>query len=820
MSQRPIVLLKVLSGPDRGKEYKFSGDRIKIGRHPVQNDFVLSDLYVSSLHGELVWREGKLYYRDLKSRHGSTISFSKPLENGTKRIELKNRKKEEEFEIKCDVHLILGASLLRLSIIQPEKRGNPTKRWSYDLPKTHQPGQSNYVEPTPSLYYYNQEEELVENTQDRKGQNSSSIEYIEGSEEFFSETPAPTYIRWDREEQRVYVEAESGKIVDIREDELPDDSGERTVVDDRLYLMDLGNVKKVATAPMDLDNVKKVATAPMDLGNVKKVATAPIDRFDINRQTLPLRNDDPILEKGKQLDIIFHLAQELNTLTNLEEILDLISEACFEAFEPADFFAVYLTDNDGKLREYYTRLRNRDSESNESIILSRSLLEKVAKSREAILFTRDGGINPTSSIVEGGIWACLSAPLIGHRSLLGVMLVDSRKKGLIFTPLDLNLFTIFASNAAFALERSKLMNNIVEMFEGIVAASITAIEARDPTTAGHSERVARYTLALAEAVNKIETGKLKDLYFTYEELVELRYAALLHDIGKVGVREYILRKGERLLPEQMEVIKNRFEKLKAQYHLFLVKRSCQRFQKFSTDKLFGFFDDIEIEVEKFSKELDEIFEFIQSVNKKERLSRSDLKTLKAIEERRIQVAEGVVVPLLTPQEIQNLKIIYGTLNEDEWENMRSHARLSEEYLQRIPWSQELKRIPCIAGAHHEKLDGSGYPKGLRASEIIPQVRVLTIADIFDALTAWDRPYREAATPYQAIDILYSEAQIGKLDKELVEVFAQKVILPISEKIANIKNGNLSVLPLTSRDPSSYRLIVSDKKKRKKDAIRK
>ncbi|QDG49959.1 GAF domain-containing protein [Persicimonas caeni] len=493
-----------------------------------------------------------------------------------------------------------------------------------------------------------------------------------------------------------------------------------------------------------------------------------------------------IASSDDRLAILFRLAGELNSQTKLDEILDLIVDAVFQAFPAANFFAITLADDPEDVSQtspFVSRVRGElpgSEDESEEPILSTSILRQVIETRESVLFVKDSlGNNVSQSILDAQITAALCAPLIGQRSLLGVMQVDTRGLGSLFSKQDLNLFSVFASNVAFALERAKLSENIVEMFESFVAASVNAIEARDPTTAGHSERVADYTLELAQAVNGIEVGSLKDIYLQRSELKELRYAALLHDFGKIAVRESVLRKGKRLPELHLDLIGQRFETIKAlEYQRMIRGHFGNSREPMPPTK----FHQLEARYQSFCDELDGTLNWLYEVAAAPFLEDEKIERVEKLGERFFLSPCGQRHPYLTAEEIENLTIKKGTLNEQEWEDMRSHAQRSQDYLERIPWGDELKQVPCIAGAHHEKLDGSGYPQGLDADEIIPQVRMLTIADIFDAVTAADRPYRKAATPERGVAILRAEAEAKKLDGELVEVFADRVLPAIIDKI--------------------------------------
>jgi 3',5'-cyclic-nucleotide phosphodiesterase len=488
-------------------------------------------------------------------------------------------------------------------------------------------------------------------------------------------------------------------------------------------------------------------------------------------------------QRDASLDILLRLAGQLNGLTTLEEILDLIVQTTFEAFSAANFFAISLV-NDGedgeeqdRIETFWTRARPGSKVDNdEDPIISRSILERVVNTRESVLFVRDHmGADITESILEAQITACLCAPLVGQHSLIGVMQVDTRGQGSLFSRQDLDLFSVLASNAAFALERAQLTEDIYRMFEGFVQASVAAIEDRDPSTAGHSQRVADYTLELARQVNLTHNGELAQMEFDQDDLTELRYTALLHDFGKVGVREAVLTKAKRINNTEMAVIVQRFSNFKL---LQWRRASEELLNALARDGRAPEDQDmasLRQEHEAFCQEMDEGLRLINRVRGLPRLGDEEVDKIQALGQRRMAMPEGHEVPFLTEHELENLTIRRGNLNEEEWADMRSHVAKSEKYLERIPWSRTLKRVPIFAGAHHEKLDGSGYPRGLDADDIPDQVRLLTIADIFDAITASDRPYRDAGSVPKAVRILEEEAKKGQLDPRFVRVFVDKVV---------------------------------------------
>ena len=490
-------------------------------------------------------------------------------------------------------------------------------------------------------------------------------------------------------------------------------------------------------------------------------------------------------DKDTRWAALFRLAGELNGLTELEDILALIEETAFDAFPATNFFAVILGSDPDEVSQrepFWSRVRGElGASEEEGVVMSTSIMRRALSNRESVLFTQDTmGDDISKSIMDAKITASMCAPLVGQKNLMGLMLVDTRGRGALYSKEDLDLFNILASNAAFAIERARLTQDIVEMFEGFVSASVNAIEARDPVTAGHSERVADYTLELAGVVNEVERGGLGELWLSTEELRELKYAALLHDFGKIAVSENVIQKGARLPRQRMELIGQRFETIKELAYRRSLRDYVHRLEEEGKPErgLGG----VEEAYEEVCRELDEVYRFLESIGTKGYLEDEDIARVKALGERFYVGGDGKRRPFLTPMEVENLGIRKGTLNDEEWVEMRSHAALSESYLEQIPWSDELQRVPCIAGAHHEKLDGTGYPQGLLAEAIMPQVRMLTIADIFDALTASDRPYRKAATIERAVEILHLEAGEGKLDGELVEAFEDLVVPRIAKRV--------------------------------------
>jgi HD-GYP domain-containing protein (c-di-GMP phosphodiesterase class II) len=352
--------------------------------------------------------------------------------------------------------------------------------------------------------------------------------------------------------------------------------------------------------------------------------------------------------------------------------------------------------------------------------------------------------------------------------------VDTVEKEVVsFRPEDLEMIESIASQAAVAIDNKVLLDSIQNLFDGFVQASVTAIEQRDPSTAGHSGRVERLTTALARAVDGLGAGKYRDVHLTEDQYKELRYACLLHDFGKVGVREHILIKAKKLMPGQLEVIQARFES---------VERSVQ--VKYASEKLEAMRSGrvspsvLEAIDKRLEDELMQLRQWIESIavaNEPSVLPEDKASMLEFLSHQTYYDMSGNPHPMLDPQEFRFLSIRKGTLDPQERLEMESHVTHSFHFLTKIPWTPVMKGIPEIVYGHHEKLDGSGYPRRLEGTQIPVQARMMTICDIYDALVAQDRPYKRAVSTPTAIEILHAEAGDGKLDKDLLDIFVTKEI---------------------------------------------
>ena len=324
-----------------------------------------------------------------------------------------------------------------------------------------------------------------------------------------------------------------------------------------------------------------------------------------------------------------------------------------------------------------------------------------------------------------------------------------------------------ASQAGVSLENAILYDEIRRLFESFVDASVTAIESRDPTTSGHSRRVATLSVALAEKVDAIDDGPLAPVHFSREDLRQIEYAGVLHDFGKVGVREQILVKAKKLYDWQLEAIRLRLAYVRKSIEAESLRRQLEHIRQGAPAAALAA---IEQEQTERLAALDECWHLVLTANEPTVLEQPVLARLAEVAAWRYLDEAGQSKPYLLPDELAALQVPRGSLTPAERQQIESHVNHTVAFLQTIPWGRSLRRVPQIAAAHHELLNGAGYPIGLHGADISVEARMLTIADIFDALTAADRPYKAAVPVPRALVILESEVKAGKCDADLFRVF--------------------------------------------------
>ena len=395
--------------------------------------------------------------------------------------------------------------------------------------------------------------------------------------------------------------------------------------------------------------------------------------------------------------------------------------------------------------------------------------------------------------------------------IIGVLQLINRKLGpdIVLTPektIELTqsyseweerIVRSLASQAAISIERNQLQKSIENLFEGFVRASVQIIETRDPTTSGHSERVAELTVRLAEEASAITTGPLRPIYLNDRQIREVRYAALLHDFGKVGVPEAILNKQKKLYPVQLEAIHHRFalaqrtlemECAQKKFHHLLVNPSHQHLDnaKQANCSHCQQLEQFDRQLTQAVETLNRYWQLVKELNEPHIMHKKELRAsaeealaqLTTLSQYTYRDLDGVTKPLITEEEIAQLMIARGNLTSQERLGIEAHVTHTYHFLKRIPWTKYLKDVPKIAYGHHEKLDGTGYPLGLKQEEITSQTQMLTVADIYDALTASDRPYKRRLPTNIALNILRQEAANNKINNDLVQLFEQSQVFTV------------------------------------------
>lgn len=340
-----------------------------------------------------------------------------------------------------------------------------------------------------------------------------------------------------------------------------------------------------------------------------------------------------------------------------------------------------------------------------------------------------------------------------------------------------------ASQAAVAYENSQLYRDIENLFDGFVNASVKAIEQRDPTTSGHSQRVCSMTVALAEIVDREPQGAYAGLHFSREQMKELRYATLLHDFGKVGVREEVLVKAKKLYPLQFSRLLDRFDYIRRDAQARFAEQKVELLLKSSRKEAQVRMQAIDDEANRLLSELDRYVEFVTRVNEPTILPLTDFELLAEISQKTYRDPRGTERPYITSEEVRYLSIPRGSLDPNERRQIEAHVVHSFNFLAQIPWTPEYRGIPEIARAHHEKLNGQGYPNGLTATDIPVQAKMMTICDIYDALSASDRPYKRAVPTDRALDILKLCVRDEEIDAELFRLFLDAQIYRLAAKPA-------------------------------------
>jgi HD-GYP domain-containing protein (c-di-GMP phosphodiesterase class II) len=400
----------------------------------------------------------------------------------------------------------------------------------------------------------------------------------------------------------------------------------------------------------------------------------------------------------------------------------------------------------------------------------------------------------------------LTVPMRNHENeVIGVLQLinaQDQENGAIipFSSDDQQLLESLASQAAIALTNRHLIDQLEKLFESFIQLINTAIDDKSPYTGGHCERVPVLTMMIAEAVNRTTSGPLKDFVMTDKDRRELKIAGLLHDCGKITTPVHVVDKATKLhtLFDRIQLLDTRFEVLKRDAEIAMLREDQGARSKDQGNEA------IRAEYDARIRKLDDDREFLRHCNVgSEAMSEQAQQRVRQIASYQWRDGDGKVNNFLSEDEIENLTIRAGTLTAAERQIINHHIEVTIKMLESLPWPRHLKNVPEYAGGHHERMDGKGYPRGLTREQMSVQARVMGIADIFEALTAKDRPYKRGKTLTESLTILGKFKLGGHIDPDLFDVFIrEKVYLDYAKQFLapeQIDDVDLSKIPGVNQD---------------------
>ncbi len=488
----------------------------------------------------------------------------------------------------------------------------------------------------------------------------------------------------------------------------------------------------------------------------------------------------------KRFERLIKIGTALSVEKNLEKLLEIIIEEAMR-FTNAEGGTIYLESEDGKYLNFVIAqnralgikmggsgakiswpplpLYNEDGSPNLSMVAVVSALQNRVINIEDVYEAKEFNFEGTKKFDKNTGYrskSMLVIPMQNHEGeVIGVLQLINKKdkKGDVvsFSKEDQEMILSLASQAAVAITKNKLIQDLEKLIEGFLHSIATAIDEKSPYTGGHIRKVVKLTTMIAQAINEDEEF-FKDKKYSEDDLKTLKMAALMHDIGKITTPEYIMDKATKLqsLCDRIALVKAKAEIIKRDLQIALLKKELS-----------------EQEYQKRLRQIEEALDLIEWSNLgREEVPDEVIEKLQEIAHIPL-VCNGKKTTLLDEDELENLSVKKGTLTPKERQIINNHVSVTIKMLQDVPFPKKYKRVPVIAGRHHEKLNGKGYPLGLTAKDLTFEDRILAIADIFEALTSSDRPYKKPLKLSTAMKILYNMAKNGEIDKDILRFIYEK-----------------------------------------------
>jgi HD-GYP domain-containing protein (c-di-GMP phosphodiesterase class II) len=496
-----------------------------------------------------------------------------------------------------------------------------------------------------------------------------------------------------------------------------------------------------------------------------------------------------------QIRKLTQIGRALSAERNIERLFEMIVEEARD-FTDADGGALYIMSEDetelqfaivqtetldirmggtgGKITWKPVRLQNPDGSPNHENVSAHAALTGNTINIHDVYNTGDFDFQGTRKFdAQTGYRSksMLVVPMKNHENdIIGVLQLlnarnEKRSEVITFSPACQEMTESLASQAAVALANNRLIHDLEVLMESFIHAIATAIDEKSPYTGGHVRRVAELTMTIARKINDMTEGPYADIHFSNDQLKELQTAAWLHDVGKVTTPECVVDKATKL-----ETIYDRIELLRLRFEVCRLQAKLKRLEKKAPSE-----STTAIEGDEIETILQEEFRFLSEANRgSERMSDEMMERVRAIARRNWDL-DGKTEVLLSPEEVENLNIRQGTLSEKERDIIQNHATMTYKILSKLPFPKKLKHVPEYAATHHEMLNGKGYPRGIGAAQLSLQSRILALTDIFEALTAKDRPYRKGKTLSETMSIMAMMVKGGHIDPDLYNLFQKEGI---------------------------------------------